>query len=555
MPALERKRKTKSDEEIEEASQTKMTNKKKKLKTNNNKENTKSQDANKIEETPVKDVVIEATTPQMPTLKELSWADKVAQEMEALKDVTNTYTARSSTLFTSEKTTTNRITDINTEDVSPNQSQAMVVEENTDKAQDTLSDEGPTLTERATTNGGPALNPTMKWSSLFPKLKSGQSTYSSFTPGRSIRSNNNNALIVDVQGLQLSFNEIMTSMFEHVKYDVSAAKQHFTKGKRSHLELTFVNAETRRYYATHGINIENKTYYGYVPTDGRKTFLPIKCRNVPLGNKLDISDALQRAFEDVGKIASIKPLLIDGTPYATDQWIIVFETTNDPELENNIPWFTYVMDNKVTTEWRTASKLCYFCEKTGHIKKECPQFLAAVEQRNRLRERKWAGLSGDPETKQVQTDRGNDNQELRQVGPEEEPAGEDQNMGEAQEQVITEQPDDMTNLESNTTAILPMAEVVTATQEQVNIEPAVVVIEKGNNPPLVLHPQDSLDPIGSEASTVAHKTPEADTDMEGFTTVSYQKQSTKKHEKTPYRSYARGAPYSNQKGYGATRHL
>ena len=98
-----------------------MTNKKKKLKTNNNKENTKSQGANKIEETPVKDVVIEATTPQTPTLKELSWADKVAQEMEALKDVTNTYTARSSTLFTSEKTTTDSITDINTEDVSPNQ--------------------------------------------------------------------------------------------------------------------------------------------------------------------------------------------------------------------------------------------------------------------------------------------------------------------------------------------------------------------------------------------------------------------------------------------------
>src|SRR5260363_165607 len=213
-------------------------------------------------------------------------------------------------LFTSEKTTTNEIIEINTEDMSSTQPQAMVVEENTEKTQDTSSDEGPTLIEKATTNGGLALNLAMKWSSLFLKLKSGQSTYSSFTSGRSIRSNNNNALIIDIQGLQLSFNEIMTSMFEHVKYDVSAAKQHFTKGKRSHLKLTFVNAEMRRYYTTHGINIENKTYYGYVPTDGRKTFLPIKCRNVPLGNKLDISDALQRAFEDVGKIASIRPLLI-----------------------------------------------------------------------------------------------------------------------------------------------------------------------------------------------------------------------------------------------------
>ncbi|CAG8850539.1 9994_t:CDS:2, partial [Gigaspora margarita] len=161
-------------------------------------------------------------------------------------------------------------------------------------------------------------------------------------------------------------------------------------------------------------------------------------------NKLDISDALQRAFKDVKKIASIRPFLIDGTSYATNQWIIVFETTNDPKLENNIPQFIYVMDNKVTTKWQTALKVCYFCEKTGHIKREFPQFIAAVEQQNRLRERKLAYSSEDSEAIQVQTNGG---------------AGqEDQKMGEVQEQIIAKWSSDTTNLESNATAILPMAE-------------------------------------------------------------------------------------------------
>lgn len=213
------------------------------------------------------------------------------------------------------------------------------------------------------------------------------------------------------------------------------------------------------------------------------------------------------------------------------------------------------MDNKVTTEWRTASKVCYFCEKTGHIKKECPQFIAAVEQRNRLRERKLAYSSEDSAVIHGQTDGGSDNQDLYQAGSEEEQFGEDQKMGEAQEQVTTEQSNDTTNLESNATTIVPIEEAVTATQEQVSTEPAAAFVEKGNDPPPVLHSQDGQEPSDSETNTLASKTLETDTDMEGFTTVTYRKQSTKKQERTPHRSYARGAPYSTQKGYGATRRL
>jgi len=91
-----------------------------------------------------------------------------------------------------------------------------------------------------------------------------------------------------------------------------------------------------------GINILNKTYYGYIPIDMRKSFLPVKIRNMPLGNKEALSDSIKDAFEDIGKITSIKPLLIESIFYLTDQWIMIFETTKDPYLEDKIPRFTHI---------------------------------------------------------------------------------------------------------------------------------------------------------------------------------------------------------------------
>ncbi|CAG8774898.1 5793_t:CDS:2, partial [Gigaspora rosea] len=132
---------------------------------------------------------------------------------------------------------------------------------------------------------------------------------------------------------------------------------------------------------------------------------------------------------------------------------------------------------------------------------------------------------------QAMTDRGNDNQDLHQAESEEERVGENQKMEKVPEQMIAKRSSDMTNLESNATAIFPTEEAVTVIQEQKNTEPAAAFVEKGNGPPLVLHSQDSQEPIGSKASTSASKTLETDTDMEGFTIVNYQKQSTKSKRK------------------------
>ncbi|CAG8687329.1 23025_t:CDS:2 [Dentiscutata erythropus] len=112
----------------------------------------------------------------------------------------------------------------------------------------------------------------------------------------------------------------MFSLFENVKDKVIAAKQHFKKGARSYLEIVFANQSLLKEYVSNG--------------------------NVPLGNKNQISDLIQEAFEDIGDISSIKPLLIEGTPYLTNQWIVIFKNTDDPNLESKIPRFTQVGDNK-----------------------------------------------------------------------------------------------------------------------------------------------------------------------------------------------------------------
>jgi hypothetical protein len=92
-----------------------------------------------------------------------------------------------------------------------------------------------------------------------------------------------------------------------------------------------------------------------------------------------------KTFENFRKITAIKPLLIEGTSYATDQWVIIFKTTDDPELEARIPCYTFLWDNKVTTEWKSAPKVCFFCDKEGHLKKDCEQFKEAVELRQQYK--------------------------------------------------------------------------------------------------------------------------------------------------------------------------
>src|SRR5438552_16842670 len=85
------------------------------------------------------------------------------------------------------------------------------------------------------------------WSSLFAKVKRGQSTFSSFSLRNNIKSKNDNAFILDIQNLNSSLNEIIVSLYETAACDIIAAKPHINKGIHTHLELIFATKEKLKY--------------------------------------------------------------------------------------------------------------------------------------------------------------------------------------------------------------------------------------------------------------------------------------------------------------------
>ena len=377
-----------------------------------------------------------------------------------------------------------------------------------------------------------------QWSSLFTKLKRGRSTFSSFSPQRTIKSKNDNALIIDISSLLCSFNEIMESLFKTAGFDICAAKQHFTRGRRTHLEVTFNDKDTLKQYATNGIEILNRTYFGYIPMDTRKSFLSIRCRNVPLGKKEEISEALLDAFESVGKVTSIKPLIIDGTPYTTDQWIIVFETTDDYDLENRIPRFTHVWDNKVTTEWKSAPKVCYFCEEEGHIRKDCQQFQESVAARSRLHsqksnissvkepdsmQEKEASTSYRPDNMQTETHEQTEQVESVTIVTEEVTTGESQTK---MQPPVNKEAGTVTNRESPESTRDELSEMYDIPEKE-HTEPV-----KADHPMADAEEEDRSNLLGDE-----------------FTTVTYKKPVTKKGGISKKKDNRRPAPYIH-KGTG-----
>ncbi|RIB24074.1 hypothetical protein C2G38_2169497 [Gigaspora rosea] len=60
-------------------------------------------------------------------------------------------------------------------------------------------------------------------------------------------------------------------------------------------------------------------------------------KNIPIANKELVSQQIKEAFEDIGKIVAIKPILYK--------------------------------EQKITTKWKSVSKIYYFCDKEGNIKK------------------------------------------------------------------------------------------------------------------------------------------------------------------------------------------
>lgn len=68
-------------------------------------------------------------------------------------------------------------------------------------------------------------------------------------------------------------------------------------------------------------------------------------------------------------IKAIKPLLYEGNPIQSDQWVVIFDITEDGDLTQRIPRYINILNQKVVTEWKKAQSFV-FCNGEGHIKRD-----------------------------------------------------------------------------------------------------------------------------------------------------------------------------------------
>src|ERR1043165_668623 len=105
-----------------------------------------------------------------------------------------------------------------------------------------------------------------------------------------------------------------------------------------------------------------------------------------MGDSKSIENFILEAFKDIGQVVFIKPLFFEGTTVCSDQWLVTFEITEDPDLATRLLRSTHIDEHKVTIDWKEAPKFCFYCKKEGHIKKDCEELKTSIRIRQELKE-------------------------------------------------------------------------------------------------------------------------------------------------------------------------
>ena len=95
-------------------------------------------------------------------------------------------------------------------------------------------------------------------------------------------------------------------------------------------------------------------------------------KNMPIMNMHKIIDEIKDTFTGICNIVSIKPLYFAGTKILTDQWQVTLDITDKEYITEKIPRTVIFLGRKVNLSWKNAPTICFFCEKSGHFKKDYP---------------------------------------------------------------------------------------------------------------------------------------------------------------------------------------
>ena len=208
------------------------------------------------------------------------------------------------------------------------------------------------------------------------KYALGKPTYSVDEPTSSVyQSASQNALIYNIAELaQVPANQIISSVNLQMGKAIYGAKIKFTNNKRSHLELAFFSSEAMETWAKKDITLIGKNFTPIKAHNGKKSFFSITLSGVPLCDKTETTNVILRTFEKIGKVASIKPKLWEGTSICSDNWLVTFDVTEQDALAaltGQIPRLVTINGDRVYVTWKEAPKFCTFCRKSGHKRADC----------------------------------------------------------------------------------------------------------------------------------------------------------------------------------------
>ncbi|RIB24687.1 hypothetical protein C2G38_2167954 [Gigaspora rosea] len=167
-------------------------------------------------------------------------------------------------------------------------------------------------------------NKTKQDRSLF-QTQEKKASFINTVPRHKILSKNDNALIIDIQSLiNISTNNIIAILALKLNGNLIAAKTHLIKNK-----LVLLVASLKSDWLV----ISSFTSHSLAA--------PKFCSFTNNSNLENTTELILEAFQDAGQIAAIKPLLYEET-ICSDQWLVTFEITDDPDLHFRIPRCTYI---------------------------------------------------------------------------------------------------------------------------------------------------------------------------------------------------------------------
>ena len=145
-----------------------------------------------------------------------------------------------------------------------------------------------------------------------------------------------------------------------------------------YLEVVFLDAAIWDQYLKKELQICGFKLSGYDNSQSRN-FLMINLNSVPIMdtetlNKL-ITTTMHNMAPKGARLHSFCALMVPDTTFLTNQWQAHFNVTNcGYEAFDDLRKFVEIDGFKVNLFWRKATKNCFFCDKEGHIKKDCEEW-------------------------------------------------------------------------------------------------------------------------------------------------------------------------------------